>query len=105
MELSKKMKFNLKINLKRSIYKGMIPTLLRDVPFSGLYWYLYEKNKKYFEGNFDSKTLNPFFVNFLSGATAGTISSIVTNPIDVVKTRIVKKKYLNSKFFNYQFQF
>eukprot|EP01080_Neovahlkampfia_damariscottae_P007218 gene7218-11534_t len=76
----------IKENGLRSIWKGMSPTLLRDVPFSGLYWYLYEKNKLRIQNQ--SMNLNPFIINFLSGASSGMISAIVTNPIDVVKTRI-----------------
>jgi hypothetical protein len=60
---------------------------LRDVPFSGVYWYLYEKNKRELKKNFGS--IQPFALNFASGASAGIAAAILTNPIDVVKTRIV----------------
>jgi solute carrier family 25, member 39/40 len=68
---------------------------LRDVPFSGVYWYLYEKNKREFKKNFGS--IQPFVLNFASGASAGIVASVLTNPIDVIKTRIVKRIILISK--------
>ena len=57
----------------------------RDVPFSALYWPLYEGTKKLFE----KKMLlghDAFVINFLSGAAAGTVASTITLPFDVVKT-------------------
>uniref|UniRef100_UPI0037E953DB mitochondrial glutathione transporter SLC25A40 n=1 Tax=Semicossyphus pulcher TaxID=241346 RepID=UPI0037E953DB len=70
----------------RSLWRGLGPTLFRDVPFSAMYWYNYEKGKSWLcEQN---NTREPTFtITFLSGAVSGSIASIVTLPFDVVKTR------------------
>lgn len=51
------------------LYKGLGPTLLRDVPFSGIYWVSYETLKKKFE------VTNPTFsFSFLAGGLSGCVS-------------------------------
>eukprot|EP00092_Neocalanus_flemingeri_P047297 GFUD01053562.1.p1 GENE.GFUD01053562.1~~GFUD01053562.1.p1 ORF type:complete len:363 (+),score=83.94 GFUD01053562.1:278-1366(+) len=68
----------------RGLWNGYTATLLRDVPFSALYWPLYEQCKdtlSLYTGNRDA-----FLVNFGSGAIAGSVASTVTLPFDVIKT-------------------
>lgn len=62
-----------------SLWQGLGPTLLRDVPFSAVYWGGYEflKSKSSDSG---------LMINFLSGATSGAIAALLTTPFDVVKT-------------------
>lgn len=59
-----------------SLWRGLGPTLLRDVPFSALYWYNYEKGKRWLcERN---HTREPTFaITFLSGAASGAVSASV----------------------------
>lgn len=57
------------------------PTLLRDVPFSSIYWLNYEYYKKTF-----NQTDPTFMFSFAAGAAAGTVAAVVTLPFDVVKT-------------------
>lgn len=63
-----------------TLWKGIGPTLLRDVPFSAVYWMLFEAFKK------EIKLESEIATNFLSGATAGSVAAIVTHPFDVFKT-------------------
>ncbi|PNF33718.1 Solute carrier family 25 member 40 [Cryptotermes secundus] len=65
----------------RGLFKGLGSTLLRDVPFSGIYWFHYEKIKGILSPGVPS-----FGVSFVAGAAAGSIASVATNPFDVVKT-------------------
>ncbi|XP_039187527.1 solute carrier family 25 member 40-like [Crotalus tigris] len=68
-----------------SLWKGWGPTILRDVPFSALYWYNYE----YFKMNLCKKSSShepTFFIIFSSGAAAGCIAATLTLPFDVIKT-------------------
>lgn len=66
-----------------SLYLGLSSTLLRDVPFSCIYWASYESFKK----SFVPKDENPQLRFCLgAGAISGTAAAVVTLPFDVVKT-------------------
>ncbi|XP_066534247.1 mitochondrial glutathione transporter SLC25A40 isoform X2 [Hoplias malabaricus] len=68
-----------------ALWRGLGPTLLRDVPFSAMYWYNYEKGKVLL---CQYKSSEPTVtITFIAGAVSGSIASIVTLPFDVVKTR------------------
>ncbi len=70
-----------------SLWRGLAPMLLRDIPFSILYWVGYEYSKlKLLQTHLGS--VLPSAVPFISGSISGTISAIVTNPLDVVKTHM-----------------
>jgi len=62
------------------LWSGYTATILRDVPFSAMYWPLYETIKSQYTNQ------NSFYVTFVSGAMAGTVASTITLPFDVVKT-------------------
>ncbi|XP_062983465.1 probable mitochondrial glutathione transporter SLC25A40 [Elgaria multicarinata webbii] len=68
-----------------SLWKGWGPTVLRDVPFSALYWWNYE----YFKTRLCKKSgihEPTFLITFSSGAAAGSIAALLTLPFDVIKT-------------------
>mmetsp|Transcript_11668 Transcript_11668/g.16196 ORF Transcript_11668/g.16196 Transcript_11668/m.16196 type:complete len:344 (+) Transcript_11668:50-1081(+) len=83
----------------RSLWAGLPPTILRDAPFSAIYWSSYEiikmkllkiqqsRSTHSHSGHYDKHLSDRFFVDFISGACAGMIAASLTNPIDVVKTR------------------
>ncbi|KAK4703838.1 hypothetical protein P7C70_g2376, partial [Phenoliferia sp. Uapishka_3] len=75
-------------------WRGLPPTLWRDVPFSGIYWAGYEGIKRTLtggkgmgEGWEDQGAWEEFGIAFVSGAGSGMIAATLTNPFDVVKTR------------------
>ncbi|KAH9631103.1 hypothetical protein HF086_000146 [Spodoptera exigua] len=68
----------------KGLFRGLGSTLLRDVPFSGLYWTTFETTKKLF--NKPDSEKNTFLFNFFCGSVAGSIAALVTLPFDVVKT-------------------
>ncbi|KAN0015546.1 hypothetical protein ACTFIU_008281 [Dictyostelium citrinum] len=77
----------------KGLWRGLGPSLIRDVPFSAIYWAGYEvlKNKlmkSYVDPNFTRNSNSPFFVNLIAGGTSGTFAAVLTTPIDVIKTRI-----------------
>lgn len=69
--------------------RGYVPTLLRDVPFSAIYWLGYEETKSRVrlpESLVQSGTLRTALQSFLSGALAGIVAAIIVTPLDVIKT-------------------
>jgi len=67
------------------LYRGLGPTLVRDVPFSALYLASYEMLKKEIPSKIDA---SPNTCHFLAGLGAGIMASLVTHPADVIKTRM-----------------
>ncbi|XP_022905996.2 mitochondrial glycine transporter A-like isoform X1 [Onthophagus taurus] len=66
---------------------GLVPTLIRDAPYSGLYLMFYTECKKLVPKDlYNSPYTSP--VHFTCGLTAGILSSIVTQPADVLKTKM-----------------
>mmetsp|Transcript_8632 Transcript_8632/g.18985 ORF Transcript_8632/g.18985 Transcript_8632/m.18985 type:complete len:352 (-) Transcript_8632:487-1542(-) len=82
-----------------AMYRGYVPTFLRNVPGAVLRFGLYEEIKLLLanDGTGCSKlgrgqggpegVFNP--LHFLAGATAGAVSSGIMTPVDVIKTRII----------------
>jgi len=69
----------------RGLTRGLGPTLVRDVPFSGLYLMFYEQLKTWVPEEVSSTQAA---VHFSCGLMAGLLASLVTQPADVVKTRL-----------------
>ncbi|XP_012624963.1 mitochondrial glutamate carrier 1 [Microcebus murinus] len=68
------------------LYKGLGATLLRDVPFSIVYFPLFANLNQL--GRPASEEKSPFYVSFLAGCAAGSAAAVAVNPCDVVKTRL-----------------
>uniref|UniRef100_A0A8C8SGD7 Mitochondrial glutathione transporter SLC25A40 n=1 Tax=Pelusios castaneus TaxID=367368 RepID=A0A8C8SGD7_9SAUR len=85
-----------------SLWRGWSATALRDVPFSAMYWYNYERFSNGLCKRFDEREPT-VMISFTSGAAAGSIAATVTLPFDVVKTHkqteLWESETLNSKFF------
>ncbi|XP_017856576.1 PREDICTED: solute carrier family 25 member 40 [Drosophila arizonae] len=65
------------------LWRGLPPTILRDVPFSGIYWPAYE----YLKICFSECDEEPSFgFSFVAGVLAGSVAALVTCPFDVIKT-------------------
>ncbi|XP_017055584.1 solute carrier family 25 member 40 isoform X2 [Drosophila ficusphila] len=63
------------------LWRGLPPTILRDVPFSGIYWTCYE----YLKSSFG--VVEPTFsFSFAAGAISGSVAATITTPFDVIKT-------------------
>ncbi|KAL4630891.1 solute carrier family 25 member 39-like isoform X2 [Arapaima gigas] len=69
-----------------SLWRGWGPTVLRDVPFSALYWFSYEMVKAQLcQGYRVSEST--FMMSFTAGAVSGAVAAVMTLPFDVVKTQ------------------
>lgn len=71
----------------RGLYSGLVATVLRDAPFSGLYLMFYTEAKKFARSGFEVDRLNTV-QTFGCGIIGGCLASLATQPADVVKTRV-----------------
>ncbi|XP_004547637.1 solute carrier family 25 member 55a isoform X2 [Maylandia zebra] len=70
----------------QGLYKGLGATLMRDVPFSIVYFPLFANLNRL--GKPSPEASSPFYWAFLSGCAAGSTAAVAVNPCDVVKTRL-----------------
>lgn len=71
----------------KGLYSGLAATIARDAPFSGLYLMFFSETKKLVRAGLGEDKLNPG-QTFVCGVIGGTLASVVTQPADVVKTRV-----------------
>jgi len=70
----------------RGLFSGATPTLLRDAPYSGIYFFCYESIKPAMK---ESLTFSPtILTHAVSAGIAGVIATLATHPQDVIKTRL-----------------
>lgn len=69
------------------LYKGATACLLRDVPFSAIYFPSYNHLKRDFFGESPTKKLGVLQL-LTAGAIAGMPAAYLTTPCDVIKTRL-----------------
>ncbi|KAF2132211.1 calcium-binding mitochondrial carrier protein-like protein Aralar1 [Dothidotthia symphoricarpi CBS 119687] len=69
------------------LYKGVTACLLRDVPFSAIYFPTYSHLKKDYFGESPQKSLGVLQM-LTAGAIAGMPAAYLTTPCDVIKTRL-----------------
>ncbi|CAF1303251.1 unnamed protein product [Rotaria sordida] len=67
----------------RVLWKGLLPTIWRDIPFSMIYWFNYETFRAYAVRS--NRTVDAY-TTFFCGALAGSLAATLTTPADVVKT-------------------
>ncbi|XP_007537502.1 mitochondrial glutamate carrier 2 [Erinaceus europaeus] len=68
------------------LYKGLGATILRDIPFSVIYFPLFANLNHLGHNELAGKA--SFTHSFLSGCAAGSIAAVAVTPLDVLKTRI-----------------
>uniref|UniRef100_A0A665WMV2 Mitochondrial glycine transporter A-like n=1 Tax=Echeneis naucrates TaxID=173247 RepID=A0A665WMV2_ECHNA len=73
-----------------ALFSGLTATLLRDVPFSGIYVMFYSQTKASLPKGKISASPSAPLANFSCGILAGVLASLVTQPADMVKTHVQK---------------
>ncbi|GAW12989.1 hypothetical protein ANO14919_023650 [Xylariales sp. No.14919] len=72
----------------RGLYRGLGPIVMGYLPTWAVWFTVYNKSKTYMA---DHHVRNQFAINFWSSIVAGASSTIVTNPIWVIKTRLMSQ--------------
>eukprot|EP01137_Pigoraptor_chileana_P007010 Opistho-2@51975 len=72
----------------RSLYRGLTPTLLGLLPNWAIYFVAYDEIKHHLCSSYDISDQNPL-LHCVSAMSAGALCSIATNPLWVIKTRIM----------------
>lgn len=77
-----------------SLFRGVRPTLMRDVPFSAIYWVCVERMRDFWRARrrdlsspLAVSTTEQTIEALISGSVSGVISAGFTTPLDVLKTR------------------
>ncbi|SBT75446.1 mitochondrial carrier protein, putative [Plasmodium ovale] len=79
--------------IKINLYKGITSTLIRDIPFSAIYWSMNEYlvnyiKKKDSEYERRKKFIKKFVYPFICGCLSSTITTFITHPLDIIKTNM-----------------
>ncbi|XP_061590920.1 mitochondrial glutamate carrier 1-like [Cololabis saira] len=82
------------------LYKGLGATLMRDIPFSVVYFPLFAHLHQLGRHSPQDPSV-PFYWSFMSGCLAGCVAAVAVSPCDVVKTRLQSlKKGANEETYN-----
>lgn len=69
----------------QGLYKGVVPTVMRDAPFSGIYLAFYKQNTRLWNRHIGDIT-SPG--RFACGVVAGILACAATQPFDITKTQM-----------------
>ncbi|KAL5727123.1 hypothetical protein ACHQM5_000353 [Ranunculus cassubicifolius] len=73
----------------RAFYASYRTTVIMNAPFTAVHFATYEAAKKVLgEISPENASEDKFFVHITAGGAAGALAGAVTNPLDVVKTRL-----------------
>uniref|UniRef100_A0A8C5HJ76 Mitochondrial glutamate carrier 1 n=1 Tax=Gouania willdenowi TaxID=441366 RepID=A0A8C5HJ76_GOUWI len=82
------------------LYKGLGATLMRDMPFSVVYFPLFAHLHQLGRHSSEDPSV-PFYWSFMSGCLAGCLAAVAVSPCDVIKTRLQSiKKGANEESYN-----
>eukprot|EP00890_Picochlorum_soloecismus_P006034 jgi/Picsp_1/6431/NSC_03779-R1_solute carrier family 25 member 38 len=68
----------------RGMYKGLGPTILSNAPFSAIYYLFYTR----LQSRLSQADMPTMMVNFSSSTVAAVAATLITQPADVVRTRM-----------------
>ena len=77
-----------------SLFRGVWPTIMRDVPFSAIYWMGIESMRDFWKirrgnspGSDTVSSAEQSIEAFINGSVSGVVAAAFTTPLDVLKTR------------------
>ena len=76
----------------QGVYTGFCATLIRDIPFSAVYFPFYAIVREQMAKRLLKPGEDPTFtMNFASGLLSGLVGALTVTPMDCIKTRIQKQ--------------
>eukprot|EP01039_Chlorochromonas_danica_P003381 gene3381-3706_t len=81
------------------LYRGWLPTILRDCPYSAIYWFTFDFVRPLYSNicdrylqvtrlkEMEEKGRYRALATFFSGASSGMMAALFTHPFDVLKTK------------------
>ena len=72
----------------RGLVAGLVPTILRDAPYSALYLMFYNKLKAVTTSTSGTSGASGSLTHFSCGLLAGALATLLVQPADVVKTEL-----------------
>ena len=83
----------------RGFYRGITPSIIKEIPYSSLGYAFYEKYIEILSKMSYRDRTNPI-ITYLAGIFAGFTATIITQPFDVIKTKIQFEKVNEGKYTN-----
>ena len=91
-------------------FTGLKISLIRDVPFSGIFFPIYEICKKFYSlclmyNPADESSKKRLFytalISSMSSVSANLLSCVITHPLDIIRTRVFFQFYNKDKTQHY----
>ena len=88
----------------KGFFSGLFATLVRDIPNAGLNYLFYNQTRyaltnTFYKGREKEMETNPI-ITMPSGAVGGVLSSVITHPFDMIRTRLQLEPSANTKSYN-----
>ena len=78
----------LRLEGRRGLMLGLLPTILRDAPYSAVYLMFYNKLKAVTASTSGTSGASGSLTHFSCGLLAGALATLLVQPADVVKTEL-----------------
>lgn len=71
------------------LWRGFVPTMIRDAPFAGLFVVSYERAKALLQSDAAPRFIStePSLIHMISASTGATMATLLTTPFDYIKTQ------------------